>query len=637
MVVCAALLALAAPASADTFCVQKSTGCEGSSKNNLAEALDSALATVGRDRIELGAYIDTGTPVVAVNNPVDIVGSGQSSIFQGGGGGSARLKIVEPSSTVSDIRIIVTGDNSIGLDTRGPARNITVTADLGATHDLVGVLLSVGGTLDQAGIFLPMTGGATIQGVRTELPGVSKISNATIEAEKAILAFKGGTPGPANRTVVTDVFLRAAVGIVANGSDVTVDNAEVEAPATAAVGLQSFTGAASAAIRARHVTVVGTGAASSNGVTAFDFDGAGPLTASVDLRNSIVSGFATDLRMNGPGAAITANWSRFASVSPVGGVAGSDNTAAEPGFVDPVARNYRLAAGSAMIDAGDPAALAADEPALDIQGLPRPVDGDGDCGSRRDIGANEFQPGQRAPRNVTAAASPSSAAAGEAIGFTAAACDPDGDALTFTWSFDDGTAATGASVSKAFATGGTHTATVTAGDPGGRTAGASTTVSIAAPPPVPIVPIVPTGPTGPTGPTVPATVSILSFSMLRSSFAVGTAATPVAAAKKPAVGSAFRFRLSGKSTVTITVRQLTGGRRSKGRCVKPTAKLRKAKKCTLAVKRGTLRRKAKAGNNTVTFSGRIGTKALAPGAYVAALAAKGAKSRSVRFKIVKRR
>ena len=245
------MLALAGSASADTFCVQK-LDCVGVFEANLTDALASATGTVGRDRIELGAYIDSGTPVVAVNNPVDIVGSGDSSTLQGGGGNSTRLKVQEPTSTVSSIRIVLTADNSTGLETKGGARDITVTGDAGATDTLVGVLLTGAGSLDRARIFLPMTAGATIEAVRTESDGVATISNATIEGAAAIKAVNFGAPA---RTVVSDVFLRGQVGINANGSEVSVANAEVEAPAaTGAVGLSAFNAPSrSAAIRARHV------------------------------------------------------------------------------------------------------------------------------------------------------------------------------------------------------------------------------------------------------------------------------------------------------------------------------------------------------------------------------------------------
>lgn len=87
--------------------------------------------------------------------------------------------------------------------------------------------------------------------------------------------------------------------------------------------------------------------------------------------------------------------------------------------------------------------------------------------------------------------------------------------------------------------------------------------------------------------------------------------------------------------MTITIDALLSGRVSKGRCVRPTPALRNAKRCTRGVKKGVFRRTGKAGDNSVAFSGRIGTKALAAGSYRATLAATGAKSRSVRFKTVR--
>lgn len=66
-------------------------------------------------------------------------------------------------------------------------------------------------------------------------------------------------------------------------------------------------------------------------------------------------------------------------------------TSAAPGFVDATSGDYHLAAGSAMIEAGNPAPAPAG--ALDIDEGPREVDADGDCEARRDIGADEFGPG----------------------------------------------------------------------------------------------------------------------------------------------------------------------------------------------------------------------------------------------------
>jgi hypothetical protein len=59
-----------------------------------------------------------------------------------------------------------------------------------------------------------------------------------------------------------------------------------------------------------------------------------------------------------------------------------------PGFVDPAGGDFHLAPGSALIDAGDPAAPTAG--ALDLDGVGRAVAGSCGAAARRDIGAFEF-------------------------------------------------------------------------------------------------------------------------------------------------------------------------------------------------------------------------------------------------------
>ncbi|MCB0871517.1 MAG: hypothetical protein KDB52_11845, partial [Solirubrobacterales bacterium] len=58
-----------------------------------------------------------------------------------------------------------------------------------------------------------------------------------------------------------------------------------------------------------------------------------------------------------------------------------------PGFVD--ITDFHLAPGSAMVDAGDPAAAL---PELDLEGNARPLDGNYDEVAVRDIGAYELNP-----------------------------------------------------------------------------------------------------------------------------------------------------------------------------------------------------------------------------------------------------
>jgi PKD repeat protein len=624
---CAIAVALAlggaAPAAADTFCVPTGSCPPENQHPTLAAALVAAGGNgPGRDTILLGAYTDMTPATNSPGSPVDIVGVGDGTVLQGGGGNTTRLRLLEPTSTVSHLQVRLNANSSTGIEVGGHVHDVAVTAEPTATQTLVGVLLNGSGKLEAAGVFMPTTAGSDSTGVRAENPptGTKTITDVTVEGETGILSAAGvGT----NITVVRDAFVRARTGISANNSSVFVDNALVEiVPGASGVGLNALASVASASLRARHVTVVRPGDSSQGeGISSTDVDGSDAFPSTVEVSNSVISGFLFDVRRSGAGD-LKIDWSRFATTG-ITQPTGSNNTSAEPSFVNPGTRDFRLAAASPLIDAGDPAPLASDEPVKDLNRFSRPLDGNGDCAVRRDMGAFEFQPPQRAPLNATAAAAPASAAAAEAVSFSASACDPDGDALTYSWSFDDGTAATGATVSKAFATGGTHTGTVTVSDPGGRTASAAATVQVAAP----IVP----PPPPPTG------AVILSFSLLRTTFAVDSAPTATSAAKKPKRGSAFRFALSDAADVTITIHSLTPGRVSKGRCVKPSRKLRRAKRCTRATRKGVLRRAGAAGANNVPFSGRIGTKALRPGRYRATLGTPGAKSRTARFKIVKAR
>ena len=69
-------------------------------------------------------------------------------------------------------------------------------------------------------------------------------------------------------------------------------------------------------------------------------------------------------------------------------------------------------------------------------------------------------------------------ATGMSAGFVARAVDPDGDAVTLTWAFDDGTTATGDRVAHAWTSAGAHTGTVTATDATGLRTSVSFTIEV---------------------------------------------------------------------------------------------------------------------------------------------------------------
>lgn len=130
-----------------------------------------------------------------------------------------------------------------------------------------------------------------------------------------------------------------------------------------------------------------------------------------------------------------------------------------------------------------------------------------------------------------------------------------------------------------------------------------------------------------------------AVSLTNKTFAV--TAKPTALSAKAKKGTTVRYTLSEAATVAITIQKASNGRKIGKRCVKPTAKNRKAKPCTRYTTLGKLTRASVAGANRVPFSGRLGTKKLKPGKYRASLVAKdaaGNSSKAVRlaFKVVAR-
>ena len=132
-------------------------------------------------------------------------------------------------------------------------------------------------------------------------------------------------------------------------------------------------------------------------------------------------------------------------------------------------------------------------------------------------------------------------------------------------------------------------------------------------------------------------ISALRLTNKRFRVAPGATALSAKATKR---GTVIRFKLSEKATTTLRIERARPGRRSGKKCVKPRRGLKR--KCTRYVLTRTLKRKkTKKGSNSVRFSGRLGRKALGPGAYRVVAGARDAagnraKTRSARFTIVRR-
>ncbi|HMJ02162.1 MAG TPA: PKD domain-containing protein, partial [Conexibacter sp.] len=202
------------------------------------------------------------------------------------------------------------------------------------------------------------------------------------------------------------------------------------------------------------------------------------------------------------------------------------------------------------------------------------------------------------PPAISSLAGPAGGSPGQLLAFGGEVSDVWGP-VSSTWAFGDGATAAGPSAGHAYAAPGSFVASLAATDAAGNSATRSALVDVAAPDETP--------------------PRILSFGMTHTTFAVGRGRTPLSARRVP-VGTRFRFRVSEAGSAAIAIQ------RKRGRRWKKVA---------------TLRRTARAGTNSVAFSGRLDKKALRAGGYRAVLtetdAAKNrSKPRRLGFRVVRR-
>ncbi|OGV76163.1 MAG: hypothetical protein A2340_00005 [Lentisphaerae bacterium RIFOXYB12_FULL_60_10] len=115
---------------------------------------------------------------------------------------------------------------------------------------------------------------------------------------------------------------------------------------------------------------------------------------------------------------------------------GTGNVSQEPDFIDLAGGNYRLAAASPCIDSG----IARPDLVTDLDGVVRPIDGDGVGGAQWDMGAYEAQSASGGEFRCSFSGSPRVGMAPLEVVYEASVAGPDTNGLVYYWDVDgDGT------------------------------------------------------------------------------------------------------------------------------------------------------------------------------------------------------
>lgn len=483
----AALFAFASSARAATYCVGN-PACAGTNFTTIPLALAQAAINSGTDRIEVssGTYTD-GPWTIAAGNEVQMMGVGATKPVLApvalGAGETAVLVNDESGSKFENLAIVI--PSAMGtkagllLNETGDARDITVTGP--ASSGETGIKIDGNSTslVTGANVNLPSALFDESTGVDAYAAGSMRVENSTIAAGTGVRLVNSANVGMHRLNVSSNT------GVAMTDSSATVSSSLVKRSGTSGggeYGMRVISTDGSAGIHILNCfnnTLIGN-ASPGTGVSAETTAGG---SVTINVSSSIVTGWATSFgtSLAGGGAAtMPAVYSRYDSPGAATPGAGSSAISGDLGFNDEAGGDYAPRRTSALVDAGDPSALNSGSlplpSARDLAGNDRIINGIGAGGDVRDIGAYEL-PNRPPTANITVeTAAPQT---GSPVAFSAAgSTEPDGDGVSYLWSFDDGATASGPTTQHVFQTAIVQTVRLTVTDSTGLASTASVQVDV---------------------------------------------------------------------------------------------------------------------------------------------------------------